>query len=289
MTPSEAERVAPVGWARLGEPSVFAIAVVCALAAAGWAWMLLGAASLGDTDLGPGMGFLEFDRLGDTVALCVQALGLPSHGDHGTGIVAVAIAFSMWAAMSAAMMLPSAAPMIATYSEIVETAMRGGRKITSVLYLMAGYSVIWLGFSLMATFLQIFLFESGALTRGLLPVTPLIGAGALFLAGAYQFSSLKQACLTKCRKSFSFFFANWREHPSGIFGLGVRQGLACLGCCWALMLVMFATGLMNLVWMAILGIVMSLEKIVARPDALRRTTGVGLMAWGATLVALALF
>src|SRR6185436_5512234 len=88
--------------------------------------------------------------------------------------------------------------------------------------------------------------------------------GALFLAaGAYQFSSAKLACLTHCQHPFRFFFANWTSSSPAVFRMGVRQGLYCLGCCWAMMLLMFAVGVMNVVWMAILGIVMAIEKLGA--------------------------
>ena len=89
-------------------------------------------------------------------------------------------------------------------------------------------------------------------------------SGALFVgAGLYQFSALKHACLTLCQRPFPFFFANWTTEPRGVFRLGLRQGLYCLGCCWAMMLVMFAVGAMNVVWMAALGIVMTVEKMTA--------------------------
>src|SRR5674536_190050 len=87
-------------------------------------------------------------------------------------------------------------------------------------------------------------------------------SGAIFIgAGVYQFSALKHACLTQCQSPFPFFFANWANTPRGVFRLGVKQGLYCLGCCWAMMLVMFAVGVMNVIWMAALGMVMTFEKI----------------------------
>jgi predicted metal-binding membrane protein len=112
--------------------------------------------------------------------------------------------------------------------------------------------------------------------------------GAIFVAaGVYQFSALKHACLTQCQHPFPFFFANWATTPRGVFRLGVRQGMFCLGCCWAMMLVMFAVGVMNVVWMAALGMVMGIEKIGTG----RRFTyavGVGLIAIGIVFVASAL-
>ena len=106
------------------------------------------------------------------------------------------------------------------------------------------------------------------------------------MAGLYQFSALKHACLTQCQHPFPFFFANWATTPRGVFKLGVRQGLFCLGCCWAMMLVMFAVGTMNVVWMAALGIVMTVEKI-GTGKKFTYAVGVALIAIGVALVGLA--
>jgi predicted metal-binding membrane protein len=113
-------------------------------------------------------------------------------------------------------------------------------------------------------------------------------SAALFvIAGLYQFSALKHACLTACQRPFSFFFLNWTDRPGGVFRLGLRQGMYCLGCCWAMMLLMFAAGAMNALWMALLGLVMLIEKMTVSTVAGRTIgfafTGVGLAilaAWG---------
>ena len=114
-------------------------------------------------------------------------------------------------------------------------------------------------------------------------------AGAvLILAGAYQFTPLKQACLTKCQNPMPFFLANWTDKPAGVFRLGLKQGLWCLGCCWALMLVAFATGLINLVWMAGLGLVMMAEKLYAESRALTWGAGLIFVAGGMAVLAVGL-
>ncbi len=167
----------------------------------------------------------------------------------------------MWAAMVLAMMLPSAAPMILTYAEIADTAARKGERVVSPLMLAAGYTVIWFGFAAAATAVQLALTRAAFLDSSLTAASGLF-AGAIFIAaGAYQFSALKHACLNQCQHPMPFFFANWATTPRGVFRLGVKQGVFCLGCCWAMMLVMFAVGVMNIVWMAGLGIVMAVEKI----------------------------
>jgi len=166
-------------------------------------------------------------------------------------------------AMTLAMMLPAAGPMILTYAEIADTAARKREPVVSTLVLTAGYVAVWLGVALVAASLQFTLARAGLLDGG--SVGRLIG-GTIFLgAGLYQFSAFKQACLTICQRPFPFFFSNWTTETSGVFQLGMRQGLVCLGCCWAMMLVMFAVGAMNVVWMAGLGVLMTIEKLTTTP------------------------
>jgi predicted metal-binding membrane protein len=109
--------------------------------------------------------------------------------------------------------------------------------------------------------LQVVLTRLSILDPAMATASPLF-SGAVFVgAGAYQFSALKHACVTQCQHPFRFFFANWTAEAFGIFRLGLRQGLYCLGCCWAMMLLMFAVGVMNVIWMAALGAIMAIEKI----------------------------
>ena len=175
---------------------------------------------------------------------------------------AAAVTASMWSAMTLAMMLPSASPMIQTYAEIAETAARKSERIVSPLVIAAGYASVWLVFSLLATVIQIVLTRAALLNTGITSASGIL-AGAIFIgAGVYQFSALKHACLTHCQNPFPFFFTNWATTPGGVFRLGVEQGLYCLGCCWAMMMVMFAVGVMNVAWMAGLAAVMTIEKLL---------------------------
>jgi predicted metal-binding membrane protein len=183
--------------------------------------------------------------------------------------------------MVLAMMLPTAGPMILTYSEIADTAARKGETVVSPLVLAAGYLAVWLGFALAAASLQAALAHVGLLKGG--KAGPLL-AGAIFLgAGFYQFSTLKQACLTKCQRPFPFFFANWTTERFGVLRLGLRQGMTCLGCCWAMMLLMLAVGSMNVVWMAGLGVVMTIEKMTST-ERFSEAVGVALLAFGGVLI-----
>jgi predicted metal-binding membrane protein len=220
------------------QPKVIAIACIVALSALGWFALAVMAAD---------QSWLA--------TLCRPALGGTL---NAAGIATVAL---MWTAMTLAMMLPSAAPMIFTYAEIADTAARKGERVVSPFLLAAGYSAIWLGFSVVATAAQLALTRAALLDASLASASGLF-SGAIFIgAGFYQFSALKHACLNQCRSPFPFFFTNWQTTARGVFRLGLKQGLFCLGCCWAMMLVMFAVGVMNVVWMAALGIVMTIEKI----------------------------
>ncbi len=191
------------------------------------------------------------------------------------GVESLAAGFAMWAAMSLAMMLPTAAPMISVYMDLAETASARHKTVVPAGALAGGYVAVWLGFSLAATALQAALRALGALDAWQGSVNMVLAGAVLIMAGVYQFTPLKQACLSKCQNPMPFFLSNWTEKPAGVFRLGAKQGLWCLGCCWALMLVAFATGLMNLVWMAGLGLVMMAEKLYAESRAL---------TWGAGLI-----
>jgi predicted metal-binding membrane protein len=185
----------------------------------------------------------------------------------------------MWGAMTLAMMLPTAGPMILTYAEIAETAARKGERIVSPLVIAAAYGLVWAGFAIAASVAQLALMRLALMDSVTTPANALFSSAIFLAAGAYQFTPLKHACLTQCQRPFPFFFAHWQTTPKGVFRLGFTQGLYCLGCCWAMMLVMFAAGAMNVVWMAGLGIVMALEKI-GSGRTFSRGVGAGLILGG---------
>jgi predicted metal-binding membrane protein len=249
--------------AAFARPKLIAMACVVLLAGTGWS-------------------YLGWQAAGVLDVLCRPML------DGGQFSVAnVAIVAVMWSAMTFAMMLPSAAPMILTYAEIADTAARKGEAVISPFVIASGFTVVWLGFAAAATVAQLALTHAALIDAGMVSASGLFSGAILIGAGVYQFSALKHACLRQCQHPFPFFFANWKTTPLGVFGLGLRQGLYCLGCCWAMMLVMFAVGVMNIVWMAALGIVMALEKI---GTGKRFTYGVGavLIVIGAAFVVTAL-
>ncbi len=193
---------------------------------------------------------------------------------------------AMWFLMAVAMMLPSAAPMVRTYCEIADTAAGKGEHAVHPLALIAGYLSVWLAASIGFAGLTIAL-QTVAGGRAFDPVLGMAGAAALGVAGLYQFSGLKEACLKKCRNPFGTLFARWTTRPAGVLRLGVEQGVWCLGCCWALMLVMFAVGAMNIFWMALLGLFTLVEKQTDGPLA-TRTAGAILLVWATALLVVSL-
>lgn len=186
----------------------------------------------------------------------------------------------MWLLMSIAMMLPTALPTIDLYVRL-SRRMEEGRAVRIFLF-VAGYLMAWGTFGAIAAAAQVGL---GALPDGLLP--PLVGAGVLLiLIGAYQLSPIKQACLDLCRNPLLFLMSRWREDLPGTLGLGVRHGIICIGCCWALMLLMFLSGAMNLVWMALLGLMMLAEKSLFSASSWRKGGGGLLLGTGTVMIAI---
>lgn len=255
------------------------------------AWLLLGSMAIrGAESRVPGA-----DAPGDSMLRYLPHLPLPDFLDRffalcltpapldGTVATEALALVGMWFLMAVATMLPSAAPMVRIYCEIADTARIKGEPVVHPLVLVAGYLCTWLvaaaGFA--ALTLAVHAFATSGQLLG--PVVGLAGATALLVAGLYQFSDLKDACLTKCKNPFSILFANWSARPVRIFQLGLQQGLWCLGCCWALMLVMFAVGTMNVFWMALIGLFTLIEKqTTGRLPT--RLAGAILLVWAAALL-----
>lgn len=168
-------------------------------------------------------------------------------------------AFLMWLLMMVAMMLPSAAPMILFYARF---ARRSGGAAGRALLFAAVYVAIWAGFSAGAVLLQALLVDRGAVSAVGLALGEARLAGALLLLAAlYQLTPLKRACLAACRSPLDFLMRGWRPGVAGALRLGARHGFYCLGCCWALMLLLFVGGVMNLAWIAALALIVMAEKL----------------------------
>ncbi|HZQ63532.1 MAG TPA: DUF2182 domain-containing protein [Casimicrobiaceae bacterium] len=171
----------------------------------------------------------------------------------------VLLLFTMWAVMMVAMMLPSAAPLVLLYAGALR-ASRDPAARASTYAIAAGYLAVWLIFSAVATLLQRMLSSVAAVDAMMEPSSSALTAAILVLAGVYQLTPLKRSCLRVCRSPLGYLMQHWRQGTRGAFGLGLRHGVYCLGCCWALMLLLFAGGIMNLLVIAALTLWVLAEK-----------------------------
>lgn len=190
--------------------------------------------------------------------------------------------FAMWLVMMTAMMLPSAAPVILLYSAIARSGTAAGPAGPSLFAL--GYLAAWGCLSLVAVLAQ-FLLEWIAFLSPMMASTNIYFSGALLIAaGAYQFTSLKRSCLRSCRSPLEFLMSHWRSGAAGAFSMGARHGVYCVGCCWALMLLLFVGGVMNFMWIAALAVFVLIEKLTPAGQAIGRIAGAALIIIGVALL-----
>ena len=188
-------------------------------------------------------------------------------------------ALGMWVVMMLAMMLPTVAPSAAVFGQLAFKRHRATARRAVASYVV-GYAVSWVAFAVPAAVLQTLLTGVAWLDPMARSSNTLMSTLILLAAGGYQLSPLKTACLSKCRSPLAYFLAQWRDGLGGAFGLGVRHGGYCVGCCWTLMAVMFVVGAMNLVWMGAITLVVLGEKLAPPSWHLSRVSGVGLVGVG---------
>ncbi|GAC1338458.1 MAG: DUF2182 domain-containing protein [Acetobacteraceae bacterium] len=187
---------------------------------------------------------------------------------------------SMWIVMMAAMMLPSAAPMILLYATIARRRREQGHAAVGAGLFTLGYGVVWASFGLAAALLQVWLAEAALLSPTMATTSVGLAGAVLIGAGLYQWSPLKQACLRRCQSPLEFLLGHWREGGAGAVRMGLLHGAVCLGCCWALMGVLFVGGVMNLLWVTGLAGLILVEKMAPPGAWLGRIAGAGLIVWG---------
>jgi predicted metal-binding membrane protein len=173
----------------------------------------------------------------------------------------LALLFAMWVVMMAGMMLPSAAPTLFLYAGVIRKSPDGARVRAHVYAFAVGYLLVWTAFSLLATVLQR-VFAHWLLLSPMMEARARgFGSTLLILAGLYQLTPFKRTCLESCRSPAAFISQHWKRGATGGFRLGAAHGLYCLGCCWALMLLLFVGGVMNLWWIGALTVFVLLEKL----------------------------
>ncbi|MQM37417.1 hypothetical protein KBTX_01417 [wastewater metagenome] len=191
------------------------------------------------------------------------------------------LTFVMWSVMMVGMMLPSATPAILLYASMA----REDRPVLPVTWVFAtGYLAVWTAFSLAATILHGLLEALRLLTPAMASASAVMSGGLLIVAGVYQWLPVKDACLRNCRSPLQFFLFHWRPGVAGAFRMGAEHGVICLGCCWALMLLLFTAGVMNLLWVALIAAFVFIEKLARHGRLAGRLTGVALVVVGAGLM-----
>lgn len=234
----------------IGKDRVITIAGLIALTLLSWVWVLTGA--------GTGMNSVSMSTFQFPPPVMD---GMTMAWSPGYAALMVA----MWWIMMIAMMVPSAAPMILLYGRVARHAQKKGQMEDGVLptfIFVLGYLAVWLGFSALATGAQWGLERAGFMHQMLMWSTnTTLTALLLIAAGLYQLTPLKLSCLEHCRSPAGYLSAHWRSGRSGAFSMGLTHGTFCLGCCWVLMALLFAGGVMNLVWIAGLALIVLAEKV----------------------------
>jgi predicted metal-binding membrane protein len=249
--------------AALGRPSLALVVLVAILPLACWIWVVAMARDM----YGP--------MTGASAWMMTVTWDAPR----------LLLLWAMWAAMMAGMMLPTLAPTLLLFARATRTRQGIGNPSARVYAMAAGYVLVWALFSVGATALQRLLAEWSILTMMMEPSRPIAAATLLIIAGVYQWTPMKDACLSVCRSPMALLTHRWREGIAGAFQMGFANGLYCLGCCWALMLLLFAGGVMNLVVILSLTAWVAIEKLAPFGRQSARAGGVLLIAVGVWMLA----
>jgi len=196
------------------------------------------------------------------------------------------VTLAMWSVMMAGMMTPSAAPVILLYARVARQSTLQGKPFASAGWFAGGYLISWAVFSFVATGAQYLLDRAALLTPAMAIASHRVGGLVLVIAGIYQWTALKDSCLNQCRSPLSFIqqHGGFKPKIAGSLALGLQHGLYCIGCCWALMVLLFAGGVMNLAWVAALAALVLIEKLAPGGRVLARIAGIGFVAVGAWLL-----
>ena len=216
----------------------------------------------------------------------MSAMDMASPVKPGFEIREFFFTFVMWAVMMVGMMTPSAAPTMLLYALVGRAAAAEQQPFAATGWFASGYFLAWLLFSLVAALVQMQLRQLMLLTPMLKSANALLSGGVLMVVGLYQWSPLKNACLDSCRSPLLFIqrHGGFQRRAGASAALGLRHGLYCVGCCWALMLLLFVAGIMNIVWIAGLAILVLVEKLWSRGRLLARLLGAVAVGAGIFLI-----
>jgi len=190
------------------------------------------------------------------------------------GAAEFGLCFAMWAVMMIAMMMPSAAPMLFSFHALDRSRRRASSAPLRFVAFSLGYVFVWSAFSVFAAGVQWWLHDAAVVTDMMISASRVLDGVILLCAGIYQFMPAKSRCLSKCRTPLGFLLSEWREGTAGALVMGVRHGAFCVGCCWALMALLFVGGVMNLLWIAVLAATVLIEKALSFGVPVAKAIGV---------------
>lgn len=268
---------------------VVVASVLVLIAALSWIYVLWLAAGMQPTPGASGMPGMEMSGSMDMPGMDMPGMDISAAAPmfRPWMLTDFAFIFAMWAIMMIGMMTPSVAPMILLYARVGRNARAGGKPFAATGWFFAGYLAVWITFGVAATAAQ-WLLTSYALLNPMM-ATPGQAAGGLILvaAGLYQWTPLKDVCLRQCQAPLAFLtrHGGFQSRASGALRLGVLHGAYCLGCCWALMALLFVGGVMNVLWIAALAILVLLEKTVPAGRWIPRISGALMTGAGIWLLA----
>lgn len=243
--------------------TVVAVSLV-AVTALAWTYLLYLASRMGGME----MGGMEMST----------NMALPQMDAWGP--VELLLTFVMWSVMMVAMMIPSAVPLILVFTKINRTRREREDSALPTATFVSGYLLVWTGLSALATLMQWGLHDAGLLSPMMKSSSSLVSGTLLIAAGVYQWTPWKRACLIHCRSPLHFIISEWRSGALGALRMGSRHGVYCVGCCWALMAVLFVAGIMNLLWVAAVAVFVLAEKLVPRGELIGRAAGIVLVIIG---------
>jgi len=249
-----------------------ALGVIAVLA---WGYVLWLAV---DMDMG-GMDMPEFRMI-------PAGLGLMALADAPWGLIEFTFVFVMWVVMMIGMMAPSVAPMILMYARVGRQGNVKGKPLAATGWFAASYFLTWMGFALAATLVQWMVERAALLDSRMASASNVFGGIVLIAAGVYQWSPLKDVCLAQCQSPIGFLmrYGGFRGDLPGCLLIGLRHGAYCIGCCWALMALLFVGGVMNVLWIALLALLVLLEKLASFGRWIARAAGVACVTAGAGML-----
>lgn len=219
----------------------------------------------------------------------LAAEGMEASASQPWSLGQFAAVFLMWVIMMGAMMLPAVAPMVDSFITINRRRRERDAPYVATIYFLAGYLFAWAGYSAIATLAHWGLERAGLLDTMMQSSSLWLSGGLFLAAGLYQWTPLKEVCLTRCRSPIGFVLTEWRDGPLGAIVMGLRHGGYCIGCCAALMALLFAVAVMSLPWVAALTVLVMIEKLLPGEAFWRHAIGATLTAIGIVLIGRAAF